>query len=154
MAREASTSAPARRWVQKAAAAARGKARVDAPTWRGTITVARPMVRGRITRNPPPTARKAAIWANHSGGSAKPAVSSRRAPVYRAATATTRACTRAVPIQRRPTTLWSPVPRIPASPLDDGAETRGGKDAGAVVGASSVTVMQAPGWRDGSGSGI
>jgi hypothetical protein len=50
--------------------------------------------------------------------------------------------------------LWSPVPNTDARPVAAGVGAVGSEDAGAATGASSVTVMQAPGWRDGSGSGI
>ena len=70
-----------------------------------------------------------------------------------AAPASTR-CSSDATSQIRPTTLWSPEPRIDASPVAAGAGAVGSEDAGAAAGASSVTVMQAPGTRDGWCSGI
>ncbi len=47
------TRPPPSMYVQAAAAAARGKATVAAPTWSGTISVAIPMVRGSRKRKVP-----------------------------------------------------------------------------------------------------
>ena len=121
--------------------------------------VARPMVSGRRKRKAPAMARKREDLGE--------AVARRRCvePLgVDAASRTTHSAAAAdeqrgargdATIQSRPTTLWSPEPRTTASPVAAGAGAVGSEDAGAAAGASSVTVMQAPGTRDGwSGSGI
>ncbi len=128
---------------------------VAAPTWSGTTTVARPMVIGRRNRKVPAIPRKVKAWAKKSGAScASCSASIRSTDTQIAAAPASTSCSSDATSQIRPTTLWSPVPRNAASPVAAGAGAVGSEDAGAAAGASSVTVIQAPGTRDGWCSGI
>ena len=100
----------------------------------------------------PPIDRRVTAWAKKSLSRSDGSIR-RTATNSAAAPAITRWSSEAA-IHTRPTTLWSPVPRIDARPVAAGVVAVGCETAGAAAGASSVTVMQAPGGADGWLSGI
>ena len=141
--------------TQKAAALARGKATVGAPTCSGTMAVARPISSGSTPRNRAAVEwrvkrRRAVSGSKISLPEASASSKSTSAPATPDATRNSSE----VPTKSLPMVRGSPDPTTAASPV-------GGVDGVAVAAASaaasreaSVTVMNAPWSGDGLCSGI